>query len=235
MEQMTLFMVLGGLLILTLALASIAQRYHTYVEERRRQIERILRRVAELREIVSRLQGLAVPPEVLSLLHSDILARLEVVKQVHRRQPGIDAMLVQARSEQAASEQARVTPSALSEADFENLMRGLGQVKWMLQEGRFVVPLSGEESRRILQGIVQCRAESSYRFHRRECERRVQAGQLHQALWHGDQVRRFLSDEGPDSEAAREWYREMDQRCREISAEISGQSPEPSGEAPPSL
>ena len=43
MEQMTLFFVLGGLLFLALMLASIAQRYQDYAEERRRRIESILR------------------------------------------------------------------------------------------------------------------------------------------------------------------------------------------------
>jgi hypothetical protein len=232
MEQMTLFIVLGGLLILALVLASIAQRYHAYVEERRRQIERILRRVDEIQEIVQRLQGLAVPPEVLQLLQSDILARLEVVKQVHPRQPGIDGMIGKARSAQAGSEQGGAAPSALSEADFERLMRGLGQVKWMLKEGRFLVSQNGEESGRMMQSIVFCQAESIYRFHRRETERRAKEGQLHQALWHCNQARQFLRDEGPDNESTREWYREMDQRYREISAEISGQSSAPSEESP---
>ena len=44
---MTLFFVLGGLLFLALVLASIAQRYQDYVEERRRRVESILRRVGE--------------------------------------------------------------------------------------------------------------------------------------------------------------------------------------------
>jgi hypothetical protein len=51
-------------------------------------------------------------------------------------------------------------------------------------------------------------------------------------LWHCNQARQFLRDEAPDNESSREWYREMDQRYREISAEISGQFSAPSEEPP---
>ena len=57
MEQTALFMVIGGLLILTLVLASIAQRYRDFVEERRLYVQRILRRVAEIEGLVRRMAG----------------------------------------------------------------------------------------------------------------------------------------------------------------------------------
>jgi hypothetical protein len=217
MEQITLFWVLGGLLILTLMLASIAQRYHAYVEERRRQIERILQRTAELEEIVRRLQGLPLPPELVPLLYRDILARLYVIKQIYSRQPGIDKKIAETTREQAATEHTPAPSTELQELEFKRLMQGLSQVHWMLQERRFVTPVDEAERGRLMQDIEMCRAESLYRFHRPLAERRAQEGQLHQALWHCNQVRRFLRDEAPENELTDSWYREFDERYRAIS------------------
>ncbi len=61
MVQMKLYLVLGGLLILTLVLASIAQRYYVHEAQWRRQIERILRRVDEFDELSGLFQGLPLP------------------------------------------------------------------------------------------------------------------------------------------------------------------------------
>jgi hypothetical protein len=230
MEQMTLFWVLGGLLILTLVLASIAQRYHAYVEERRRQIERILQRIVELEEIVRRLQGLPLPPELMPLLYRDILARLYVIKQVYSRQPGIDERIAGTTRAQATAEHAPVGSTELHELEFEQLMRGLGQVHWMLQERRFVAPITEDERSRLMQGIAMSRAESHYRYHRRLAERRAQEGQLHQALWHCNQVRRFLLDEAPENELIDTWYREFDERYRAILKLLDDQSTESSPE-----
>lgn len=232
MEQTTLLMVLGGLLILTLMLASIAHRYHAYLEERRRQIERILRRVGELEELVTILQDPPVEVEVSALLRRDILARLKVIRQVHARYPGIGQKISAAESALTAAGQREAAAAQLDERTFERLMHGLGQVHWMLQERRFVTPLDESERESLMRTIALRRADFLYRFHSRQGERLAEEGQLHQALWHFDQVQQFLRDQGPDDDAWRARFTEVVGRCREITEVINGQSSEPSPEAP---
>ncbi len=233
MEQMTLYWVLGGLLILALALASIAQRYHAFIEERRRRIERILQRAGELEATIGRLRGLPAPPELEPLLRRDILARLEVIRQVHPRQPGIGERIERVLAGQAAEP----PPSAsreLDETELDRLLQGLGQVRWMLQEQRFVTPVGEEERDRLLRAIDMTRAETLYRFHHRQLQRHEQAGSLHQACWHGEQVLRYLREEAPVNEQTDAWYREIEARHRALSARARGQSPDSSLEEPPS-
>ena len=232
MEQMTLYLVLGGLLILTLVLASIAQRYQAYVEERRRHIERILRRVDELDELAGQLRGLPLPPGVMTLLRRDALARLEVIRQVHPRHPGISGLIEGAKT---ALEEAKAAPAAspdLDEMALGRLTRGLGRVDWMLREQRFVAPMKEGEGQQFQQAIAMQQAESLYRFHSRQAEIRTAADDLHQALWHCNQVRQFLREQGLDNERTREWYREMDQRHRELLNQLKGQSSESPPESP---
>jgi len=227
MGQMTLFYVLGGLLILTLMLASIAQRYHDYLEERRRQLDRILRRVAELEALKARMAGLPIPLEAEQLLHEEILTRLMVVKGIHARQQGIDHLIAQAKSA-LATLVPRETPAALEDHQVEILVRILAELRWIVQERRFITPLSEPERSRLLAMLTQRRAEWLYRYHRRGIERMLQENKLHQALWHSNQLCSFLLNEGPDSEQARGWMQEAEAWRRQIEAEINGQSNSPS-------
>jgi hypothetical protein len=186
-----------------------------------------------LEDIVRQLQGLPVPAEGLRLLYRDILARLEVIRQVHRRQPGIGGRMLKVVEAQAAvGESDGLASVDLSDTEMERLMRGLGQLLWMLKERRFVAPVGEDERERLMQSLAMWRAEAHYRFHRRQAVRMVEQRQLHQALWHCNQVRQFLREKAPDNPSTRGWYEELDERYREISAELSGQPSEPSPEPP---
>lgn len=229
MEQMTLFFVLGGLLILTLMLASIAQRYHAYLEERRRRIERILHRVGEMEGLLHQMSGLPVPVEVEQILYKDVLARLNVVKSVHSRYEGIDRMIADAGRALSAL-QPRPLDCNLDEKQLETLIRTLGEVLWMVQERRFLSPVSDEERMQLMQIIALRRAECLSYFHQREANRMRSEGQLHQAAWHCNQIRTFLKENGPDNDRVRSWYRDAEQMYREISQEISGHSDASSSE-----
>jgi len=230
---MTLFFVLGGLLFLALMLASIAQRYQDYVEERRRRVERILRRVSELETMLWRISELPVPVEVERLLRSEVLARLRIVKQVHARYRGIDGMITA-----AAQALAEVKPHdagrLLDHARLQTLVGVLGEVLWMLRERRHVSQLTEVTPAQLMQIIALRRAECVCRHHLHEAERMRQEQQLHQALWHCRQITAFINDNGPgDDPQVSDWYREAQSRAREIEREIRGQSEMSSVPSPP--
>jgi hypothetical protein len=233
MEQMTLFFVLGGLLSLALVLASIAQRYQDYVEERRRRVERILNRVGELEETLRRMSDLPVPVEAERLLRSEVLARLEIVKQMHPRYRGIDGMIAD-----AAKALSEVKPHdagrLLDQWRLEHLLRSLGEVLRMLYERRCVSPLPEASPRQLMHLIALRRAECVFRHHRHEADQMAQQALLHQALWHCRQIVGFISEYGPEDDQVVAWSREAESRAREIEKEIRGQSEASSSENPSS-
>lgn len=229
MEQMTLYLVLGGLLILTLVLASIAQRYHAYIEERRRRIERVLQKVSEIEGILHRMRGLPVPVEAEEILRKEVLERLSVVKSVHSRHPGIDKMIAEA--EQALSAVEPGTASLdLDEVQLATLIITLGEVLWMGQEGRFASELPEQDKIALMQVCAMRRAECLNRFHRREGEQKRRDGQLNQALWHYNQICKFIRENGPEDDRVRSWYRQAEETHREILLEINGHADESSSE-----
>ncbi|MCU7844500.1 MAG: hypothetical protein KZQ93_11740 [Candidatus Thiodiazotropha sp. (ex Monitilora ramsayi)] len=226
---MTLYLVLGGLLILTLVLASIAQRYHAYIEERRRRIERVLQKVSEIEGILHRMRGLPVPVEAEEILRKEVLERLSVVKSVHSRHPGIDKMIAEA--EQALSAVEPGTASLdLDEVQLATLIITLGEVLWMGQEGRFASELPEQDKIALMQVCAMRRAECLNRFHRREGEQKRRDGQLNQALWHYNQICKFIRENGPEDDRVRSWYRQAEETHREILLEINGHADESSSE-----
>jgi hypothetical protein len=216
MDQMTIFFGVGGLLVLTLVVASIAHRYHTFVEERRQHVQRILARVEEIDGLVKRMVGLPIPLELARLLRRDIHARLLAVKAVHARYKGINPMIAQA---QQAIEQGvpNSTHGDLSEHQVERFSRLMNELAWLLKEYRLVVVINDHEREQLLEAIRWRRMEVLYSYHLREANRLLKGNQLHQAQWHCDQLRSMFSSPSFESEQIETWHQEAEQLCRQVA------------------
>ncbi|MEW8029956.1 MAG: hypothetical protein AB2792_12025 [Candidatus Thiodiazotropha sp.] len=220
MDQMAIIFTVGGLLVLTLILASIAHRYHAFVEERRQHVQRILKRVEEIDGIIRRMVCLPIPVELERLLRGDILARLQAVKKVHARFKGINEMLIQA---QQAVEQVAVRPATgdLSEQKVERFARLIGEIEWLLKEDRLLVVINDQEREQLLEMIDTRRMETLYGYHMREANRKLKGNQLHQAQWHCEQVKSVLSNHALEHDKIDGWYQEADQLYQQVVQRLS--------------
>ncbi|MES9969669.1 MAG: hypothetical protein ABW092_06510 [Candidatus Thiodiazotropha sp.] len=220
MDQMTIIFAVGGLLALTLILASVAHRYHAFVEERRQHVQRILKRVEEIHGLIRRMVGLPIPAELERVLRRDILARLQAVKGVHARYKGINEMIAQA---QQAVEQVAVSaaPVDMSERNVERFTRLIGEIEWLLKENRLLLALDDQEKGELLEMIVTRRTETLYSYHIREGKRLVEGNQLHQAQWHCEQVKGLLKDIQIQSDQLTSWRQEADQLCQQVAQRLA--------------
>ncbi|MCU7885151.1 MAG: hypothetical protein KZQ82_13255 [Candidatus Thiodiazotropha sp. (ex Lucinoma annulata)] len=221
MDQMTLFMVVGGLLVLTLVLASIAQRYHAFVEERRQHVQRILKRVGEIDGIIQRMTGLPVPIEAERILRRDIIARLQALKGIHARYDGIDRMI---REAQQTLEQVSAKPAStrLNEQQLVRLTRLTSEIEWLVQEKRLLIPVSPEEGAQLLELMRMRRAESLYNHHLPEANRLANSDQIHQALWHCEHLKKVLKSYQPENQQINAWYLEVEKLNKQISKRLAG-------------
>jgi hypothetical protein len=227
MEQVTLFMVVGGLLVLTLVVASIGQRYHDFVEERRLQVQRILNRVTEIESLIHRMTGLPVPVEIERLLRQDILARLKTLQQIHPKYKGVQGLI---RSAETAVNQVKEQPQDpdLDALRLEQLSRLLGEIHWLFKERRLLTPITEEQRGQLLATLELRRTDCLYRHHIREAVRLEKGQQLHQAQWHCQQLKAFLEPLLQTHQQAGEWYREMQEVCQRVSAGLKGAQSEDS-------
>ncbi|PVV21280.1 MAG: hypothetical protein B6D78_07980 [gamma proteobacterium symbiont of Ctena orbiculata] len=220
MDQMTIIFAVGGLLALTLILASVAHRYHAFVEERRQHVQRILKRVAEIDGLIRRMVGLPIPVELERVLRRDIIARLHAVKGVHARYKGINEMIAQA---QHALEQVVASPASgpMSEQNVERFSRLIGEIEWLLNEDRLLVAIDDQEKGQLLEMIVARRTETLYSYHLREGKRLLEGRQLHQAQWHCEQVKSLLKNMDMQSDQLNAWRQEADQLCQQVAQHLS--------------
>jgi hypothetical protein len=216
MDQMTIIFAVGGLLALTLILASVAHRYHAFVEERRQHVQRILKRVEEIDGLIRRMVGLPIPAELERVLRRDILARLQAVKGVHARYKGINEMIAQAQQaiDQVA---ARAASGDMSEQNVERFTRLIGEIEWLLKENRLLVELDEDEKGRLLEMIVTRRTEILYSYHIQQGKRLLKGNQLHQAQWHCEQVKSLLKNIAVGHDQLTSWQQEADQFCQQVA------------------
>lgn len=207
-------------MVLTLVLASIAHRYHVFVEERRQHVQRILKRVEEIDGLIKRMVGLPIPAELERLLRRDTYARLQAVKGVHARYKGINEMIAQA---QQAIEQ--VAPNAakgnLSEQQVERFSRLMSELEWLLKEDRLLVALNIQEKEHLLGMILLRRMEILYSYHVHEAKRLLEGNQLHQAQWHCGRLKSMLSKRGVEIDQIEAWQQEADQLHQQVVERLS--------------
>ncbi len=219
MDQTTLYFVLGGLLVLALVLASIAQRYHDYVEERRTQIQRILHRVDDLEAMARRMAGLPLPLDAERLVRQDIIERLKAARQIHAAYPGLMRRMQEA--ERALSE-IQTSPASfdLDALRLEQFTRLSGGLLWMLQERRLITPIAEDRRSQLMTQLVLGRADAMTRHHLREAQRLEQDAQLHQAHWHCLQLRQLLEPLAPTHAEAAQWLQDSREVCQRIKRRI---------------
>jgi hypothetical protein len=229
MEQTTLFIVVVGLLVLTLVLASIMQRYNDYIQERNQQVQRILNRIGEIESLIQRIPGLPVPVEAEVLLRKDVLARLQALKQIHPKYAGI-APMIQEAERVIAQVKPQPQDTNLDTLRLEQLSRLLKEIHWLLEEQRLLTPLTDDDRARLMAALDLRRTECLYRHHIQEAERLEKAHQLHQASWHCSQLKSLIEPLRQSHQQASEWQQRIQQVCGKVSSSLQGsnQSGEPS-------
>ncbi|MEJ2621896.1 MAG: hypothetical protein P8163_17050 [Candidatus Thiodiazotropha sp.] len=223
MEQTTLFIVVGGLLVLTLVLASIMQRYNEFVEERNQKVQRILTRISEIEALIGRMPGLPIPAEAETLLRQDVHARLKALQQIHPKYQGIQQMV-------AAAEQAidKVKPERedrhLDSLRLEQFSKLSSELSWLLKENRLLAPVSDNVRNQLVAKLEFRRVESAYYHHIREAQRLLKSQQLHQAQWYCSQMRKMVEPWSQTNQQAADWYQEVLKVCKGVSDGMKGKA-----------
>jgi hypothetical protein len=220
MDQMTIIFAAGGLLVLTLVVASIAHRYHAFVEERRQHVLRILKRVEEIEGLIKRMVDLPIPVELERLLRWDIHARLLAIRSVHARYKGINEMISQAK-QNIEQVMARPASGEMSEQKVERFSRLMSELEWLLKEERLLVEVDDQAREQMLQAIDLLRLEILYGYHIREGARLLKENQLHQAQWHSEQLKSMLFNRTVEAEQIETWREEANQLHRQVVERFS--------------
>lgn len=220
MEQIGLFLLLGGLLIFTLVMASLVRQYQERMAEKRLRLQRIIREVDVIEQLLKQCADCSLPSEIKKLLHEDVLSRLQLVQQIDGRFQGIDRMIKEAELA-LNQQQAGQREVAWDYSQLQNIIAVLGQLMSFLKEGRLLKALTPDQIRSYVGQLGTLRAEYVYGFHLQRANRFLQAGKLHNALGDYKSIKSFLSEHGPDNEQVKTWYAEAEALRKALSEKIA--------------
>ncbi|MBL3528650.1 MAG: pyruvate-flavodoxin oxidoreductase [gamma proteobacterium endosymbiont of Lamellibrachia anaximandri] len=214
---MNLIFVLGGLLIAALMLASIVHRYQAHMAQKRMKIQRLLRGVDLVEDLLDRLSGCPLPAETRQLLQKDMLARYQAIRGVDRRYEGIDRLIGEIGQTLASAEVASQSHKILDKPHLQKVVDAFGELMGFLQEGGLLNRTPAEVVREHVEQLAMQRAECVSRFHFAKAEQLFEEGNVRDALGHCNAIKEFLTEKGPNSDEARMLYDEAEALRKRIS------------------
>ena len=124
MEEYLVFASIGGLLILTILVNSIAEAYEIKKREKHLKILKIKHSIDEITELLEQLKIFNISPDIVSLLVNEMLSRLQLIQRLDSHFRGIQALIDEADHEviQPVANHDEHHHSLTTEAEFRTLM-----------------------------------------------------------------------------------------------------------------
>ncbi len=137
MEDYLIFAAIGGLILLTLFVNSVAEAWEQKQREKRLKILAIKRGLDNISDLLERLQGCNIGEEIRELLLNEIIARIEMIQRIDRNFHGVEALIEEAGDVQ---EKNKTPPppdnyTIKDEKDFNSKIRAIGLLIRQLNTG----------------------------------------------------------------------------------------------------
>ncbi len=224
MEQISIFITLGGLLIFTLLLASIVRQYQERMAVKRMHIQRIIRGVDQIVDLLQRVADCPIPAEIEKALREDVLSRYLKVKQIDRRFVGIEELINE------AEEATRSIPgnhgfNIKDKPHLSKITKALDELIGFLQAGRLYQPMAQEKIHSFSELLGTRRSECVYRFHMAKAKEMQEEKRINAALEHCNRIKSLLNEYGPDNSQVRTWYREAEELMRVLDEASDSSAP----------
>jgi len=122
MEEYLIFFAIGGLLLLTLFINSVAEAYEQKQREKRLKILKIKQGLDEFSEILENLNHCDVSDELRSLIINEIIARLQMIQLIDTHFRGIDALIAEANNNKEVTKKVSNNFIVKDDSDFKTKM-----------------------------------------------------------------------------------------------------------------
>jgi len=179
-SEYTIFLTIGGLVLLLLLLISFAQKYQAYQMQKEITLRRMLRSVRAIEDNLDKVRGAAIPHELSVALRKEILARYMAMRQIHKNIQDIGADLDQAQRQLSAAEAAgRTVRQAVSDrVVLNNYVIGISGLIGYLYENNRIAAIGKTEKEQFINQLADLRIDYLEDFHSREGR-----GLARQELW----------------------------------------------------
>ncbi len=176
MENYLIFTAIGGLLLLTLLVNSVAEAYEQRQREKRLKILSIKRGLDNISDLLERLQNCNISKEVKDLLFNEIMARIEAIQRIDRNFRGVQALIEEAGE---AQENIKTPPASdnfniRDETDFKLKMRTLAQLIRLLNTAFWYTKVKPQQLDELIKNLKVLRCEMIFQFYSDKANSNVQ-------------------------------------------------------------
>jgi len=184
-DHLRLFIMIGGLLLLLLLVASLAQKYEQYMAAKRLAVRRLMVGVQQIEEALEKSRGGGLPSGVGKLLRNELLARYITIRQIFPRQPHISQLIVQAeeRARKEPEGSTSVNSTAITSVDSLNCyVIGLNEIYGLLDSRTFGRKLAVSERAALQLKLIDFQLTAASRYYTKVALDYAQTGEWPNAV-----------------------------------------------------
>ncbi|MCU7939186.1 MAG: hypothetical protein KZQ64_12755 [gamma proteobacterium symbiont of Bathyaustriella thionipta] len=165
MEEYLIFAAIGGLLLLTLFINSVAEAYEQKQREKRIKILRIKQGLDELSELLDAIKSCDVSDAVRDLIVNEIMARLQTIQALDQHFRGIDALLEEASGEQEPVKKDTAGFYVKNEAEFKSKMVLLRRLIRLCSANNWYSKTNAKQLQQYVIELKLLRCEKVFQFY----------------------------------------------------------------------
>ena len=165
MEEYLIFAAIGGLLLLTLFVNSVAEAYEQKQREKRIKILRIKQGLDELSELLEGLKNSDVSDNIRNLIANEIMSRLQIIQKLDRHFRGIQALIEEAKSEHESVTPANMAYNVNDEEEFKKKLIKLGRLIRILNSHHWYSSVKAVQIKQYIEDIKLLRCEKIFQFY----------------------------------------------------------------------
>ena len=222
LEQWGMPLAVFGMLMATLVIASVANRYQVYQAEMRTRVRHIEQRLLTVSDALNDLRTVPLSRELRITLRGEVLARYQRIKRLYRKYPDITNKIAEAET----ALNAEGAPIAGSVGRIENaqlfraMSKAFAALIELMEKGDSLQPIPKDVRGIFRRELVERRAEMYSRYHLVEAKRCEQSNNISGARTHLSNLMQLLRYRGPSTAFIRELYAEAERAMAELSSKM---------------
>lgn len=208
----------GGLLLATLLMASVVNRYQQHQATVRARVRHIETGLVSIQGALDALGMVPLSKEIRVALRSDVLARYQKIRQVYRKYPAVVERIGEAEvalQSEGAPVDNDVGPID-SEQVFRSATKAIDELMEILQANAMIQKIPVDVRRIFYRELGERRAEVLSRFHLVAANRLQGEGDAARARAHVTTLLQVLRKRGPSTDFVRALYQEAESALEKI-------------------
>ncbi|MCW8932832.1 MAG: hypothetical protein OQL19_21655 [Gammaproteobacteria bacterium] len=165
MEEYLIFFAIGGLLLMTLFVNSVAEVYEQNQREKRIKILRIKQSLDELSDLLDGLKSCDISDNIRNLIANEIMVRLQTIQSLDKNFRGIQALIEEAKEETETATKVQSMADIKDENEFKKRLIKLGRLIRILNSHNWFSRVKRTQLHDYLNEVKLLRCEKIFQFY----------------------------------------------------------------------